>query len=196
MNNKTIWDRILGFAMLVAAAMLYTRTSEIMTAFAPKTVFGYTGLEPLFGNVSALLVEGVILGIHFIPSMKRNESAQFFKWVLFAISSASQVIDGFLVKETIGNQPEVIQFVVNWGVPLIPTIVFLGLLMIGAEAEKNEDGSTSRASVRDVGLKNMLPNFKEIWNGRGNGHNVAQTTSTPILEDDTETNFTKGKVSR
>lgn len=146
--NKTIWDRVLDFAMMVAAAMLYFKTAQVMTVFAPSVVFGYTGLEVLFGNVSALLVEGIVLALHFIPSMKKNDAAQAFKWFLFAISAFCQVVDGFVVQNTLSQQPESIQFVVSWGVPLIPTIIFLGLLVIGASNEEETAPRKPKKGIR------------------------------------------------
>jgi hypothetical protein len=142
--SKSIWDRVLDLALLVSASVLYFKTAQVMTAFAPSVVFGYTGLEVLFGNINALLVEGIVLALHFIPSMQKNESAMFFTWFLFTISALCQVIDGFLMQNTLAQQPASIQFIVSWGIPLIPTIIFLGLLLIGQSAEKESVSNSQK----------------------------------------------------
>jgi hypothetical protein len=165
MHNKTIWDRVLDLAMLVAAIMLYFKTAQVMTVFAPSVVFGYTGLEVLFGQVSAMLVEGVLLALHFLPSVKKNEAAQAFKWFLFAISAFCQVIDGFVVQNSLESQPASIQFLVSWGVPLIPTLIFLGLLIIG-KTDDGEVGESFMERVKRVGIKSLIPNLDEMWNGK------------------------------
>jgi hypothetical protein len=130
-KGKNPWESILGIGIVVAAAMLFFKTAEVMSIFAPDTVFGYTGLQDMYGFVTALLVEGMCLALHFIPEMKINFPAQVFKWFLFAVSGFCQVVDGFIIQNTLANQPDSIKFLVEWGVPLIPTAIFLGLLIVG-----------------------------------------------------------------
>jgi hypothetical protein len=163
-SEKTIWDGVLGLAMFVAAIMLYFKTAQVMTVFAPSTMFGYTGLEVLFGNVSALLVEGIILALHFIPSMQ-NDSAKVFKWFLFSISAFCQVVDGFVVQNTLSQQPESIRFLVSWGVPLIPTLIFLGLLIIGVNHGKAEN-RVRKPSKPFKGVRTMWREFIDGSNGK------------------------------
>jgi hypothetical protein len=182
MNNqseKTIWDGVLGLSMFVAAAMLYFKTAQVMTVFAPSTMFGYTGLEVLFGNISALLVEGIIVALHFIPSVQ-NDSAKVFKWFLFAISGFCQVVDGFVVQNTLAQQPESIQFVVSWGVPLIPTVIFLGLLVIGAN--HGETAHIRKASKPFKGVRTM---WREFLDG-GGGRSLPVAPAMQTLNEDVE----------
>jgi hypothetical protein len=197
-DERTFWDVVPKLAMIGAAIILYFKTAQVMTAFAPSVVFGYTGLEVLFGNLNATLVEGIILALHFIPSMQRNEAAKVFKWFLFGISALCQVVDGFLVQNTLAQQPESIQFIVSWGVPLIPTIIFFGLLTIGQSA-----GSVGKRKAPFKGIKHYLPDWKTLWDGDGSvGNSESIALAKDVEQEELEQsvgkspNPTRGKVKK
>ena len=121
----------------LAALLMYPKTAELISTFAPNTILGYTGNAILYGMVSALIVEGVIVAmkIKMWIDPAKNLSEWFWDGLVFAvaliISGAAQVFDGFVTKDTLIDQPYEIQFIVTWGVPLIP---FLVLALIASRA--------------------------------------------------------------
>jgi hypothetical protein len=116
-----------NLVFLVAALILFLKTSEVLTAFAPNTIFGYHGLESLYGIVTALLVEGLLVTAKLSLSRNQTSYAWLYSLILVivtgGISAFAQITDGFLVKQTLANQPPMVQFLVNTGVPLVPFII-------------------------------------------------------------------------
>jgi len=125
--GKALASAIDNGVFLVAAMVLFLKTSEVLAIFAPASLFGYENIGWLYGLVCAALVEGVLVAAKFTLPHNQTSNAWLYNvgllLVTFAISAAAQVTDGFLVKETLAAQPVAIQFLVNVGVPLVPSVV-------------------------------------------------------------------------
>jgi hypothetical protein len=125
--GKALASAIDNGVFFVAALVLFLKTSEVLAIFAPASLFGYENTGWLYGLVCAGLVEGVLVAAKF--TLPHNQTS--YSWLYnvgliaipFAISAAAQVTDGFLVKETLSAQPAAIQFIVNIGVPLVPSVI-------------------------------------------------------------------------
>src|SRR3990167_8863584 len=96
-------------AFILGAFLLFSRTSDLMTAFAPSSFLGYAGIEAVYGMLSALMVEGVLFGIKISIGRLRNSIAWLWNILLlavvFIISALAQTVDSFVVRETLAEQP-------------------------------------------------------------------------------------------
>lgn len=122
-----------NFIFFVGSVLLFAKTSDLMTAFAPHSFMGYTGIESIYGFVAACLVEGVFVLTKILVSRSPNALAWMWNIVLivvtFAISALAQTIDSFVVRDTLSSQPSEIQLLVQWGVPMIPSLVVAIILV-------------------------------------------------------------------
>ena len=133
----------------IAAAVLFLKTSEVLALFAPSTILGYSNIGWLYGGICALLVEGVLIASKYTLPSDRTGYAWLYNVMLivvtFSISAAAQITDGFMVKQTLADQPVAIQFIVNWGVPLVPSIVLALVLGKTIFATLPEDAAPKTA---------------------------------------------------
>jgi hypothetical protein len=115
--------------ILVGAFVMYAKTADLLSQFAPSEFFGYSNIAGGYGMVSALLVEGLFVVVKFSLSKKDNALEWGYKLlvmaVTLAISAAAQVIDGAMVRDTFSTQPALVQGLIGWLVPSVPTIVVL-----------------------------------------------------------------------
>ena len=176
-------------AFILGAFLLFSRTSDLMTAFAPASFLGYTGIEAVYGMLSALMVEGLLFSIKFSIGRSRNSIAWVWNIILlavtFGISALAQSIDSFVVRETLTSQPAEIQWAISWGVPLIPAIV-VGVLMVKSVFDSIPPGaleglvdSVSRAKnkaqgddypfPKQIGAAKKQAEFAARQNGRQGG---------------------------
>jgi hypothetical protein len=113
--------------------LMFTRTSDLMTAFAPATLFGYTGVETAYGFAVACLVEGALFVMKLTLSRAKNVVDWLWNVVVviapFLISALAQIIDSFQVKQTLTQQPPSIQLFVAYFVPSVPSLIVV--LLIG-----------------------------------------------------------------
>lgn len=118
---------------ILGLILMYSKTVDLLSAFAPSKFLGYAGNEAIYGACVGLMVEGVVIAVKL--TLDRSKTASAWLWgvitmlVPFAISGLAQVFDSFVVRETLAQQPAEIQFLVNWGVPSVPTVI-AGLLII------------------------------------------------------------------
>lgn len=128
----------LFLVFLLGAFLMFSKTSDLMAAFAPKKFFGYTDFEIVYGILCAMLLEGTIAAMK--AKMLFSDHAQSrieWAWDIvlttfpFVISALAQVFDGFLVRQTLSSQPAWIQVLLDWGVPLIPPLVVGCILVYG-----------------------------------------------------------------
>jgi hypothetical protein len=116
-----------NLVFFVAAVVLFFKTSELLTTFAPQTILGYKNLGGLYGMVCALLVEGLLAVTKWSLDKKDNSMAWAYKILLlivtFLISATAQVVDGLMIRDTLSQQPPIIQGIVLWGVPLVPSLI-------------------------------------------------------------------------
>jgi len=117
-----------GLGML----LMFSKTVDLMSAFAPRTIMGYTGLEVVYGFAVGLLVEGAMFVMKLLLPRSKNPIDWLWTVVVvltpFIISGLAQVFDSFEVRGAMGSQPEHIQVAVAWFVPSIPTIIIALLL--------------------------------------------------------------------
>jgi len=118
---------------LLGMLIMFSKTVDLMSAFAPASIMGYKGIESYYGLACGLLVEGAL----FVMKLLLPRSKNVFDWLWnaivviapFIISALAQVFDSFLVRETLSSQPAEVQLFVTWFVPSIPTVIMA--LMIG-----------------------------------------------------------------
>lgn len=125
--GKAFANALDNIVFFIAAIVLFLKTSEVLSEFAPQAVFGYAAVDWLYGYICALLIEGLLIAAKFTLAGNQNSNAWLWNVlvivVTFAISAAAQVVDGFMVKQTLTLQPMPVQFLITWGVPLVPSVI-------------------------------------------------------------------------
>jgi hypothetical protein len=115
---------------LVAAVVLFLRTSELFAIFAPRGMSD-AGTAQIYGWVSAGLVEGLLVAVKFtLPHVKRAEAYAynaFLILVTFGISAAAQLADGYIIRDTLDLQSPAVQWLIQVGVPLVPSLILLAV---------------------------------------------------------------------
>jgi hypothetical protein len=115
---------------LVAAVVLFLRTSELFAIFAPRGMSD-AGTAQIYGWVSAGLVEGLLVAVKFtLPHIKRSEAYAynaFLILVTFAISAAAQLADGYIIRDTLSRQSPAVQWLIQVGVPLVLSLILLAV---------------------------------------------------------------------
>lgn len=122
-------------AFVVAALLLFSKTADLFTAFAPSNLFGYEGVEWYYGAVCGLVIEGVFVTAKFLIDKSKTPLIWVYNAVLmgvtFAISALAQSVDSMLVRDTLSQQPAEVQLAVTWLVPMVPALI-VGLLLFEA----------------------------------------------------------------
>lgn len=154
-SDSMFWNFVIDAAIVAAAFALYSKTQEVMTALAPVTLFGQTGLSLIYGFGVAALIEGVTLALHFLRRFDGNARAEGYKWFLFGISTFCQFLDQAIVKDT-ANQSEMETFFAWIALGIVPAI-FFGLLWV-----KGGEANGIRHSTPFVGI---VPLFKQLLYG-------------------------------
>jgi len=169
----------------LGALLLFAKTTELMTAFAPKQILGYTGIEVFYGMACAIMVEGLFVTMSF--QIKKSPNPQAWTWNLaliaipFVISALAQPIDSFVMEKTITEQPAPIQFLVSWGVPMVPALI-MGLVLVKNVLESVEDKPQQKQTpnvqgqqqVKTPNAQKQTPNATKPWIKKlfsPNGHN-------------------------
>lgn len=143
---------------LVAAVVLFFKTTELLSLFAPAEIFGYTGLEFLYGATCALLVEGLLVVTKWSLDKSDNPMAWAYKVgllvVTFLISASAQIADGVLIRDTLDQQPYVVQLLIQVGVPLVPSVI------LALAAGKTVFEKMPPAVLADMAKKQTMTNPK------------------------------------
>jgi hypothetical protein len=177
-------DKVLDWIIIIAALVLFPKTADLMSYFAPSNMAFILGMDVswLYGMISATLVEGALLALHFNPRARIHTPAKIVMWLLVAMSGAAQILDGFITTGNEANMSEPMKFALQFGVPLVPLIV---IIMIVAVGDFPEIGNPAPR----IGLKHRLPNWKQIWegdpvssNGSGKNDNHQDTNDSAELE--------------
>lgn len=198
-------------AFVWGALMMYPKTVDLLANFAPNEFLGYTEMAGWWAMGSALLIEGVmvILKVKMWIYPSRNLVEWIWDGILtiapFAMSALAQVFDGMLVRNTLTSQPVEIQMAVDWGVPLLPSLV-IGLMIIYAMIESAPRGLFGGMQQSGGGgfkaPKLSLPNLGMLdprnWFSNGNGHDKRKserrdkgTQQPPPKEEREKVNPTK-----
>lgn len=164
-NKGLDWAFILG---MVAA---YPKTADLLSLFSPKILNDIFGMDMSlpYGAFCALLVEGVILFLHFDRRAHISTSAQAVKWILTVISLACQVFDGWVTTDTIAQQSDIMKAILSYGIPALPLIIAIMISSIGSLPEGDDLGHVTRPRQPSVGLKTRLNN---LWYGENTGVSV------------------------
>ncbi len=161
MDNKIgSGDKWLDASVIIAALICFIKTADVFAYFAPAVLSQILGFDVsyLFGVITATLVEGVMLRLHFNRRAHGYTPAEIAKWLLMAISLLCQVFDGFIVTNTLAQQSDEMKFLFQYGVPALPILLIVLNFAIGKLPDTGEQ-------VTHVGLKHRLPNWKRIWEG-------------------------------
>jgi hypothetical protein len=188
-------DKILDWVVIIGAVLLFLKTADVLSYFAPTNLSEIVGMEMslIYGIVSALLVEGAALALHFNHRAHLSSTAQLVKWALIVISGLCQLFDGYLATGNESQMSETMKFGLQFGVPLVPLIVLVLLFAVG---RLPDDGSVQRPFP---GIKNIAgPAWNRFWNGDRRVTAFPLETSLPILDPDNkefkpQTNPTKGE---
>lgn len=154
-NDSLFWGFVVDAAIVVAALAMYSKTQEVMTALAPNTLFGQTGISIIYGFAVAGLIEGVMLALHFLKKYVGNNRAEVYKWFLFAVSVFCQFLDKSLFKEV---QTETEAFFAFIALGIVPAVLF-GLLWV----KGGKRVTTTRGPK-----KGIIPSFRETLYGTQN----------------------------
>lgn len=173
-NDSVFWGFFLDAAIVVAALAMYSKTQEVMTALAPNTLFGQTGISIIYGFAVAALIEGVMLSLHFLKRYIGNNRAEGYKWFLFLISVFCQFLDKSLFKEV---QTETEAFFAFIALGIVPAVLF-GLLWV--------KGGKRVATTRGP-RKGIIPSLKETLYGTQNSEFSKSTPATTSYSKDVET---------
>lgn len=142
-NQQDAGGGCLGWALewavfILGAVLMFAKTAELLSAFAPKEWLGYVGIESLYGAVSAVMVEGLFVAIKLANDPVLNGRTHSLRtWITnavvmtipFLISIFAQPIDAFVVQGTLSEQPAEVQLLVSWGVPMVPGLI-VGMILV------------------------------------------------------------------
>jgi len=114
-------------------ALMFSKTVDLMIAFAPGTIFGFSGLEVFYGVGVGVLIEGALFVMKLTLPRAKNTVDWLWNVVVvvapFLISALAQIFDSLQVKNSIIDQPAWVQVFVTWFVPSIPSVIMA--LLIG-----------------------------------------------------------------
>lgn len=149
---------IISFAVFILGTLLlFSKTSDLMTNFAPEEIAGYVGVQAWYGFGVALMIEGMLVAMKLKMMFERAKNQLEWAWDIvltltpFGISAIAQSIDSFVIAETLSEQPEPVQFAVAWGVPAIPAVI-VGMILVRGFIDSAPEG------MFGVGKTNKLGN--------------------------------------
>jgi hypothetical protein len=174
MDKKKGRNGFIDTAVVVLAILLFFRTADVLTNFAPPILNNLVGADIswLYAAVMAFFVEGIALAFHFDARAHRHTPAIIVKWVLLAISALCQVFDGNIIAGTVSQMSGPMKLGFQWGVPLLPIFVVVLLFFVGKLPEE-ENGRGWLDRLQDKGIVNYLPDPQAIWRGRGQAPQLA-----------------------
>ena len=137
-SNPISCVEIISFGVFILGTLvLFAKTSDLMTNFAPSEFMGYVQVEGIYGLAVALMVEGLMVAMKIKMMFQRSKNIIEWAWdtvltfVPFVVSALAQSIDSMVIKETLDSQPSEIQLFVTWGVPAIPAFIIFLILVRG-----------------------------------------------------------------
>lgn len=157
-DRSEMVDAIIEFltegAFWLAVLMTFLKTAELMTAFAPKVIFGFKGLEGIYGASCAALVD-VLFAVLKYRLQKIADSRAWLATIMMAvflwgISALAQPLDTYVQSGRTGELPSELLFVLQYGVPAIPSIVLLILLVYSAYYKTAVSGPRPSQFVRQT----------------------------------------------
>lgn len=179
MNEKTGSNGFVDASVVVLAGLLFFRTADVLTYFAPPLLSALIGMDVswLYAIVMAFFVEGVALAFHFDKRAHHHTPAKITKWTLLGISALCQFYDGNIVLQTVNQMSGPMKVGFQVGVPLLPIFVVMLLFFVGKLPEGDEHKGLLE-KLQDRGIKNYFPDAHALWHGRGEvGSNPVQTVT-------------------
>lgn len=160
MNDKKD-DGFLSFAVVIGALLLFAKTADVMSYFSPTILNDIIGQDVglLYGIVTAAMVEGMILALHFNHRAALHAPAQWVKWILIIISGLCQFFDGTIVTNTLAQQSDTLKTIFQFGVPLIPLLIVIMIIWIGQLPQSAQPRKPWK------GFKNTFEQLPKIWYG-------------------------------
>lgn len=161
MNNNKTNDGFLSAAIVIGAALLFSKTADVFTYFSPTILNDIAGFDVgiFYGVVTAGMVEGMILALHFNHRAALSGQAQWVKWILVGISGLCQFFDGAIVTETLAQQSPTLKVIFQFGVPVIPLLIVVMIIWIGALPDSPKQRKPWK------GLKHAADQLPKIWHG-------------------------------
>jgi hypothetical protein len=160
------------------ALMMFPKTVDLLTNFAPERIAGYTDMQVWWAVGSALLIEGVMVVMKIKSWLYPARNVLEWAWdailsfAPFIISALCQVFDSLLVNDILTEQPAEIQYLVVWGVPALPALI-VGIMMIYGLVESAPAGLFGGLQTHGKGWqmpKVQVPGWlRNWWNGNENG---------------------------
>lgn len=160
-NGNWFLMGLLKVCLVGWAAVMFSKTSEVLTALAPVAIFGQTGLEVLYGIGTAALIEGVAVLLALLPVTHTNRNATVYTIILFGISTFCQFLDYSLVKQAATQSTTEAFFA--WIALGIPSIGFGGLLLLLWTLTRNPEDLRAQRTSSFVGV---VPTFQRFWFGK------------------------------
>lgn len=156
-NDNWFLAWLLRVCLVIWAAVMFSKTAEVFTALAPVTILGQTGLETLYGIVTASLIEGVAVVLALLPSTHTNRNATLYAGFLYLISTFCQFLDYSIVKD-VATRSETEAFF-SWIALGIPSLGFGGLLLLLWTVTSKPNVTQAKRSSNFVGVVPMFRNF-------------------------------------
>src|ERR1700690_1520728 len=160
LNPSRAFSGIMDWGVfLVASIVLFLKTSDVFTYYSPHQIGGYSGIEPIYGIVCASIVEGYIVYLKF--SVKLSENDYAYLWnvgtmiMIVVISGIAQIVDGWISTSTLAQQPQTIQMVVQWFVPLLPWAIMVILLIKTTIAVLPQNAKVPESSRKVTDWRNL-----------------------------------------
>lgn len=159
-GNKGL-DWIFVCGMLAA----FPKTADLLSYWSPGWLNDLVGFDVSlwYGAFCAAMVEGTILFLHFDRRAHNLPTAQAIKWIMFGVSFACQIFDGYVSTDTVANMSDNLKVVLTYGIPALPLIITVLVGLIGALPEDGE--ATEIVRQPQVGFVTRLNNF---WYGEEN----------------------------
>jgi len=195
LGGCVVWA-VSNFAFVLGLILMFSRTVDLIKPFAPQEFMGFTGVADWYAFAVGVMIEGTLVAMKFALGSPKNAVEWISNVVLilvpFGISAAAQVIDGFVISETLSAQTPNFQLFVAWFVPSIPTII-VAVLLVQSVMSSAPPGMFSQQfteASEAIGSTGQRPAFKikkPGWFNRGG----KKKKETVISKDE---NFTKRKA--
>ena len=146
-EDKGIGYWIGEIAFWLGILLAFSKTAELMAAFAPRRFFMFEGVEGIYGILCALMIEGLFVAMKY--DLQRGSGTERARYIsaafavgAWAFSFAAQFLDSFVIAGKIGELPAELQWFLTYFVPSTPiTIAGAIALVRGLNARKRKAGT-------------------------------------------------------
>jgi len=146
-EDKGIGYWIGEIAFWLGILLAFSKTAELMAAFAPRRFFMFEGVEGIYGILCALMIEGLFVAMKY--DLQRGSGTERARYIsaafavgAWAFSFAAQFFDSFVIAGKIGELPAELQWFLTYFVPSTPiTIAGAIALVRGLNARKRKAGT-------------------------------------------------------